>query len=72
LSHPRYDGEKGGVREMSTITIDRDIAKIFVDEMLAQAKYARISPKSLVDLMNELRMGLLKPEIIIINKKEKK
>jgi hypothetical protein len=60
------------VREMSTITIDRDIAKIFVDEMLAQAKYARISPKSLVDLMNELRMGLLKPEIIIINKKEKK
>ena len=47
---------------MSTITIDRDIAKIFVDEMLAQAKYARISPQSLVDLMNELRMGLLKTE----------
>jgi hypothetical protein len=41
-----------------TITINRAVAKVWIDEMLAQAKYARISPQSVVNLMNEIRKGL--------------
>ena len=41
------------------IMIDRDIAWKWADEMLAQAKYARLSPQCLVDLLNEIRKDML-------------
>ena len=40
------------------ILINKEVAKKWADEMLAQAKYARLSPQSLVDLLNEIRKGL--------------
>ena len=40
------------------ISIDKIVAKKWADEMLAQAKYARLSPQSVVDLLNEIRKGL--------------
>lgn len=40
------------------ILINKEIAKKWADEMLAQAKYSRLSPQSLVDLLNEIRKGL--------------
>ena len=44
--------------KMPTISIDKEVAKKWADEMLAQAKYARLSPQSVVDLLNEIRKGL--------------
>ena len=44
------------------IYIDKYVAKKWADEMLAQAKYARLSPQSVVDVLNELRKGLLNGE----------
>lgn len=40
------------------ILVNKEVAKKWADEMLAQAKYARLSPQSLVDLLNEIRKGL--------------
>lgn len=40
------------------ILINKEVAKKWADEMLAQAKYAKLSPQSLVDLLNEIRKGL--------------
>jgi hypothetical protein len=40
------------------ILINKEVAKKWADEMLAQAKYARLSPQCLVDLLNEIRKGL--------------
>jgi len=49
-------------RAENGIYIDKDVAKKWADEMLAQAKYARLSPQSVVDLLNEIRKGLLNGE----------
>ena len=40
------------------ILINKEVAKKWADEMLAQAKYAKLSPQSFVDLLNEIRKGL--------------
>lgn len=40
------------------ILINKAIAKKWADEMLAQAKYAKLSPQSVVDLLNEIRKGI--------------
>ena len=40
------------------ILINKEVAKKWADEMLAQAKYAKLSPQSLVDLLNEIRKSL--------------
>ena len=41
------------------IIIDREVAKRWSDEMLAQAKYSRLSPQLLVDLLNEIRKDVV-------------
>jgi len=37
------------------ILINRKVAKKWAEEMMAQAKYARLSPQTLVDLLIEIR-----------------
>ena len=40
------------------ILINKEVAKKWSDEMLAQAKYARLSGESLINLLNEIRKSL--------------
>lgn len=40
------------------ILINKEVARKWADEMLAQAKYAKLSPQYLVDLLNEIRKSL--------------
>ena len=40
------------------ILINKQVAKKWAEEMLAQAKYAKLSGASLIDLLNEIRKSL--------------